>query len=489
MKSADISLESIYELSQQELSLSEKALIEEAYNFSQNAHKGQKRNSGEPYFYHAVEVAKNCATLGADAMTIAGALLHDTLEDTETKIEELQEIFGDEVVFLIEGVTKLGKLKYQGVERHAESMRKFFIALAEDIRVLVIKLADRLHNIQTLEHVRPDKQKRIAIETIEVYAPLAGRLGMGKLKGLLEDYAFPFAHPQEYLETKELMDQLIPEATEVVGIVKKQVEEILESFAISAKVEARAKHIYSLYRKLLKYKMEPGKIHDIVALRIIVESIGDCYQVLGLVHMEWKPVPGRIKDWIAVPKPNGYKSLHTTVVTPHGVVEIQIRTSDMHVDAELGIASHLIYKESTTKGLSEKQQVAWLEQLKELSTLATSTHDMDELKLDFFTHRIFVFTPKGDVVDLPEDATAIDFAYFIHTDIGNTLSAVKINKKMVSLDTELKNGDIVEIVTNKNSHPSSKWLEHAKTGFAKRKIRAYIEEQGGLAEKFSASLD
>ncbi len=489
MVGQDISLEAIYKLAQIPLSDSERALIEEAYNFAEIAHIGQKRNSGEPYFYHSVEVAKNCAMLGADAMTIAGALLHDTLEDTETKQEELQEIFGDEIVFLVEGVTKLGKLKYQGVERHAESMRKFFIALAEDIRVLVIKLADRLHNIQTLEHVRPDKQKRIAIETIEVYAPLAGRLGMGKLKGMLEDYAFPFAHPDEYIETKKLMDELIPEAIKVVDIVKKEIDEILESFKITAKTEARAKHIYSLYRKLVKYNMDPGKIHDIVAIRIIVESVADCYQVLGLVHMEWKPVPGRIKDWIAVPKPNGYKSLHTTVVTPRGVVEIQIRTSDMHNDAELGIASHLVYKESTTKGLSEKQQVAWLAQLKELSTLATSTHDMDELKLDFFTHRIFVFTPKGDVVDLPEDATAIDFAYSIHTDIGNTLNSVKINKKMVSLDTPLKNGDIVEVITNKNSHPSSKWLEHAKTGFARRKIRAYVEDHGGLAEKFSASLD
>jgi GTP pyrophosphokinase len=484
MKEQDISLEAIYELSQEELSASERTLIEEAYNFAENAHNGQKRNSGEPYFYHSVEVAKNCAMLGSDAMTIAGALLHDTLEDTETTVEELQEIFGDEVVFLVEGVTKLGKLKYQGVERHAESMRKFFIALAEDIRVLVIKLADRLHNIQTLEHVRPDKQARIAIETIEVYAPLAGRLGMGKLKGMLEDYAFPFAYPKEYEETKKLMDELVPEAKSVVSIIEKEIEEILQSFSIDATIEARVKHTYSLYRKLVKYNMETGKVHDIVALRIIVGNVADCYQVLGLVHMEWKPVPGRIKDWIAVPKPNGYKSLHTTVVTPQGVVEIQIRTAEMHLDAELGIASHLVYKEATINKMSQKQQASWLSQLKELSTLARNSSDIDELKLDFFTHRIFVFTPKGDVVDLPEEASAIDFAYAIHSDIGDTLSSVKINKKMVSIDTVLKNGDIVEVVTNKNSHPSSKWLEHAKTGFARRKIRAYIDEQGGLVEKF-----
>lgn len=485
MKS-DISLISIYQKSQQELSASERALIEEAYNFAKNAHRGQKRNSGEPYFYHSVEVAKNCAALGADAVTITGALLHDTLEDTETTAEELQEIFGDDVLFLVEGVTKLGTLKYKGVERHVESMRKFFIALAEDIRVLIIKLADRLHNIQTLEHVRPDKQVRIAVETIEVYAPLAGRLGMGKLKGLLEDYAFPFAYPKEYAETKALMEKLVPGATKVVSIIKKQVEEILTSFSIKAHVEARAKHTYSLYRKLVKYEMETEKINDIVALRIIVENVADCYQVFGLVHMEWKPIPGRIKDWIAVPKPNGYKSLHTTVMTEHGAVEIQIRTQEMHTDAEFGIASHLIYKENTAgAGLTQSQQSAWLSQLKELSTLAQNSHDLDELKLDFFTHRIFVFTPKGDVVDLPEHSTAIDFAYAIHSDIGNSVSSVKVNKKMVSLDTELKNGDIVEVATSKNARPSTKWLEYAKTSFARRKIRNCIEEQGGLLEKFA----
>jgi GTP pyrophosphokinase len=464
----------------------DRALLERAYNFSKNKHLGQNRNSGEPYFNHVFTVAKNCASLGADSTTIAGALLHDTLEDTDTTEEELKKEFGEEILFLVSGVTKLGKLKYQGVERHVESMRKFFIALAEDVRVLIIKLADRLHNIQTLEHVREDKQKRIAIETIEVYAPLAGRLGMGKLKGLLENEAFPFAYPQEHKETKALMDELIPEATKLVDTIKKEVEEILESFNIQAQVDARAKHVYSLYRKLVKYNMEREKIHDIVALRILVPSVADCYQVLGLMHMSWKPIPGRIKDWIAVPKPNGYKSLHTTVVTPGGVVEIQIRTNEMHSDAELGIASHLVYKEKSLGGkVSEKQQQAWLDQLKELSSLVSSVDDMNELKLDFFNHRIFVFTPKGDVIDLPEDASAIDFAYAIHSDIGNSVSAVKINRKMASLDTILQNGDVVEIITAKNAHPSSKWLEYAKTSFARKKIRMYVEEKGGLAEKFS----
>jgi GTP pyrophosphokinase len=486
MKSPEEQLEEIYKYSGKTFEAEEKAIIKKAYFFSKKAHEGQLRNSGEPYFTHAFEVAKNCASLGADAITISGALLHDTLEDTNITEEELKKDFGEEILFLVSGVTKLGKLKYQGVERHVESMRKFFIALAEDVRVLIIKLADRLHNIQTLEHVREDKQKRIAIETIEVYAPLAGRLGMGKLKGLLENYAFPFAYPKEYIETKALMDELIPEATELVEKVKKEVEEVLESFGVTAQVDARAKHVYSLYRKLVKYKMEREKIHDIVALRILVPSVADCYQVLGLMHMSWKPVPGRIKDWIAVPKPNGYKSLHTTVITPGGVVEIQIRTTEMHMDAELGIASHLVYKEKSLGGkISEKQQQAWLDQLKELSSLVSSVDDMNELKLDFFNHRIFVFTPKGDVVDLPEDASVIDFAYAIHSDIGNSVSAVKINRKMTSIDTILQNGDVVEIITAKNAHPSQKWLEHAKTSFARKKIRMYIEEKGGLAEKFS----
>ncbi len=485
MKSKVISLEEILEASPKRLSPEEIASIKKAYLFAEKAHETQERNSGEPYFGHVAEVAKNCAELGADATTIVGALLHDTLEDTATTQEELQKEFGDEVLFLVNGVTKLGKLKYQGVERHVESMRKFFIALAEDVRVLIIKLADRLHNIKTLEHVRPDKQKRIAVETIEVYAPLAGRLGMGKLKGLLENYAFPFAYPEEYEQTRMLMEEIVPEATQLVTIIKKQVEDILTSFSIHAEVEARAKHVYSLYRKLVKYNGEREKIHDIVALRILVDSVADCYQVLGLMHMEWKPIPGRIKDWIAVPKPNGYKSLHTTVVTPGGVVEIQIRTKEMHEDAELGIAAHLIYKESTAGGgLSGKEQHTWLTQLKELSHLVRNADDMDELKLDFFNHRIFVFTPKGDVVDLPEDAGPIDFAYAIHSDIGNSVSAVKVNQKMASIDTILRNGDIVEILTAKNARPSTKWLEHTKTSFARRKIRAYIEEHGGLAESF-----
>lgn len=470
--------EAIYEKAQKPFSKEEKDLIEKAFTFAEHAHQEQKRNSGEPYFYHCVAVAQNCASLGADAITVAGALLHDTLEDTKVTEEELSQSFGKEILFLVNGVTKLGKLKYQGVERHVESMRKFFIALAEDIRVLIIKLADRLHNIETLSYVPKEKQKRIAVETIEVYAPLAGRLGMGKLKGILEDHAFPFAYPEEYEMTKALMQELAPEATKTVNLVKKEVEEILTSFSIKGKTEARVKHLYSLYRKFIKYDKEKEKISDIVALRVLVPTVTDCYQVLGLMHMAWKPVPARFKDWIAVPKPNGYKSLHTTVVTPHGIVEIQIRTEEMHLDAEFGIASHLVYKENTTntKTLTEKQQLAWLEQLKELSTLASSTHDMDELKLDFFNHRIFVFTPKGDVVDLPEDASAIDFAYTIHSAIGNSLSGVKINKKMASIETKLKNGDLVEVITSKSAHPSTKWLEHAKTSFARKKIRVYLEE-------------
>lgn len=477
MESKGVLLQDIFNSSQNHFSHEDRVLIEKAYYFAQKAHDGQKRNSGEPYFHHSVEAAKNCAMLGADAITISGALLHDTLEDTDITEEDIKSEFGEEILFLVEGVTKLGTLRYKGVERHVESMRKFFIALAEDVRVLIIKLSDRLHNIQTLSHVNPDKQKRIAIETIEVYAPLAGRLGMGKLKGLLEDYAFPFAYPEKYQETKSLMDKIVPEAQILMEEVKREVEETLSSFNIKATIEARVKHTYSLYRKLVKYEMDEHKIHDIVALRVLVETIPDCYQALGLIHMLWKPIPKRIQDWIAMPKANGYKSLHTTVLTPKGVAEIQIRTHEMHAEAELGIASHLIFKEQKVGGgLSQKQQLIWLNQLKELSTLAKTPSDIAELKLDLFQHQIFVFTPNGDVVELPEDASPIDFAYAIHSDIGDKISAVKINKKMASIDTVLKSGDIVEITTNKNSHPTSKWLEYVKTSFARRKIRSYLEE-------------
>lgn len=465
----------------------DKALIERAYTFAQEKHEGQLRNSGEPYFTHVYEVSKNCAKLGMDLETIIGAMLHDTLEDTKTTEKEIRDLFGANVLFLVKGVTKLGKLKYRGQERHVESLRKFFVAMAEDLRVLIIKLADRLHNVSTLEHVREDKRKRIALETIEVHAALAGRLGMDKLKGMLEDYSFPFAYPKEYEETTKLMAELVPEAQKAVSYAHDEVVKTLKEFDLkNIKVDSRVKQKFSTYKKVSR-KKNPEQVYDIVALRVLTESVGDCYQVLGLIHMLWKPIPKRIKDYIALPKPNGYQSLHTTVITDHGVVEIQIRTYEMHQEAEMGVASHFMYKENQVnkQAMLRKKKFTWIDELKGLHEVVNDpSRFLEQLRMDFFTNRIFVFTPKGDVIDLPENASPIDFAYAVHTEIGNKTSSAKVNGKMSALGAALQNGDIVEIITNKNAHPTSKWMEYAKTAEARKKIRAYVAEKGGLVEKF-----
>ncbi|HTH92895.1 MAG TPA: RelA/SpoT family protein [Candidatus Paceibacterota bacterium] len=483
-------IQELFSLIEYPLSQDEKSLIQRAYDFAKSKHETQKRNSGEPYFVHVFAVAKNCAMLGMDVETIIGGLLHDTLEDTDATEEEILEQFGENILFLVKGVTKLGKLKYRGRERHVESMRKFFVAMSEDLRVLIIKLADRLHNVQTLEHVRPDKQVRIAVETIAVHAALAGRLGMGKLKGMLEDYAFPYAYPKEYAQTKALFDARMPEAQKTIKEVHTTIEKTLKEFNIhNPTVDSRVKHLYSLYRKLTKYQMDIDRIYDIVALRVQLNTVADCYQVLGLVHMLWKPIPGRIKDYIALPKPNGYQSLHTTVVTEHGIIEIQIRTYAMNQEADMGVASHFLYKEKVfdKNSVPSNKQLGWLDELRELQgVVAKPSRFLEQLNHDLFKNRIFVFTPKGDVIDLPEDASPVDFAYAIHSAIGETTASARINSKMAPLGAKLKNGDIVEIVTSKNAKPSNKWLDYAKTTLARRKIRAYIAEHGGLLQKFLA---
>lgn len=480
-------LDSLFSLIQYPLSESDKTLIGNAYRFAAEKHETQKRNSGEPYVTHSLEVAKNCAILGMDIETIVGALLHDVLEDTDATEDEIKEKFGEQILFLVKGVTKLGKLKYRGQERHVESLRKFFVAMAEDLRVLIIKLADRLHNVQTLAHVRPEKQKRIALETIEVHAALAGRLGMEKLKGMLEDYAFPYAFPEEYKKTKHVMDTLVPQAQPAILHAHEDMEKVIRDFAIKrASVHSRIKHNYSTYQKLVKYKWNTDLVYDIVALRVLTETLADCYQVLGLVHMLWKPIPKRIKDFIALPKPNGYQSLHTTVVTEYGVIEIQIRTYQMHDEAEMGVASHFVYKEENVNKRSlGRGKFNWLSELKELhDTISNPGKFLAELHMDFFKNRIFVFSPKGDVIDLPEGATAIDFAYAIHSHIGHKTAAARVNGKMISLSDVLRNGDIVEIITGKNAKPSAKWLEYAKTNMARRKIRSYLSEHGTVLDKF-----
>lgn len=457
----------------------DRARIAQAYDVASKYHTGQTRNSGEPYVEHSLAVAKNCAELGMDIDTIIGALLHDVLEDTDATEDEIRELFGESILFLVKGVTKLGKLKYQGKDRHVESLRKFFVAIAEDLRVLIIKLADRLHNVSTLEHVRADKRRRIALETIEVHAALAGRLGMEHLKGMLEDYAFPYAYPDEYTRTTAIMADLVPESQSAITSAHTQIEQTLRDFDIpNATVSSRIKHTYSTYRKLAKYKWNTELVYDIVALRVLVPTITDCYHVLGLIHMLWKPIPKRIKDYIALPKPNGYQSIHTTVITEHGVVELQIRTHEMHQEAELGVASHFAYKESqfAKNAITKSKKFNWIDELKELHSVVNDpSRFLEELKLDFFTNRIFVFTPQGDVIDLPEGASPIDVAYAIHSEIGERASGAKANGKMIGLGDTLHNGDIVEIQTSKHAHPGTKWLEYAKTSFARKKIRHYLD--------------
>lgn len=460
-------------------------LIKKAYDFAEKAHFGQKRLSGEPYFTHPFETAKILAGLRVDAQTIVAGLLHDVLEDTPTTEEEIQKIFGDDILFLIKGVTKLGTLKYRGHERHVESLRKFFVAMANDLRVVIVKFADRLHNLRTLEFLPEEKRYRIAVESIEVYAPLANRLGMGKLKGELEDAAFPYAYPKEYKEIEEIIREKKELYNKYLTEVSEKLKKELKKNKIKAhEIDYRIKHKYSLYKKLLRYDMDIEKIYDVVALRIVVDTVEECYRVLGLAHSLWNPLPGRIKDYISVPKPNGYRSIHTTIFTGlGGVAEIQIRTKEMHAEAAYGVAAHFAYKESVNKkNQDNKSKFKWIEELKELKYSPDDPKKfIDHLKMDFFNDRIFIFTPKGDVIDLPEDSIPIDFAYSVHSDIGDHIFGVKINNKMSQIFTKLKNGDIVEIITNKNSKPSYKWLEYVKTSLAKKHIKSYLEKNSLLA--------
>lgn len=454
--------------------------IEKAVAFATAKHTGQERKGGGPYVNHVILTGKNLAKLGMDTTTIVAGILHDTIEDTQTSKEELEKEFGKDVAFLVMGVSKLSKLKYSGVERHVESLRRFFVAMAEDIRVVVIKLADRLHNVRTLEFINPEKQKRIALETLEIHARLADRLGMGQLKAQLEDEAFPFAYPEEYKKVKEISENVTKNSFQKIVEVQNSIKESLELENVEViKIDSRVKHLYSLYSKLKKNDMDISKVHDIIALRVIVPDVASCYKTLGVIHSEYHPMPGRIKDYIAVPKLNGYKSLHTTILTKDGnTAEIQIRTQEMHEEAEFGIASHLNYKEiGKNKSQSEiKRKTTWTKDLLELQKNIPDVNEfLHTIKTDFFSNRVFVFTPKGDVVDLPEGATPIDFAYAIHSKVGDKMSHAKVNGKMVSIDTKLKRGDVIEIVTNKNGHPTEKWLDYVKTNMAKRHIQRYIE--------------
>jgi GTP diphosphokinase / guanosine-3',5'-bis(diphosphate) 3'-diphosphatase len=491
----------------------DKHLVEKAYEWAARAHENHTRYSGEPYFTHVAAVGYKLAESGYGPRTIAAGLLHDTIEDTQLSVTDIKREFGDEILFLVEGVTKLSSVRYYGTDRHNESLRKLFVATSQDIRVLIIKLTDRLHNMETLGHVPTEKQVRIARETLEIYVPIAHRLGMGKIRKALEDLAFPYVYPNEY----KRVISLLPSPDKLTEILEKERKVLQRRLAevglLSFSTSYRVKGLFSLYHKLKRKEWNIEAVQDLLAMRVIVDSIENCYRTLGIIHEIWRPLPGRMKDYIAFPKPNGYQSIHTTINTPNGtIMEIQIRTKQMHQEAEFGVASHLIYKQpittdhtqngrftnllpslfrpfsncedvgeldekNITKDTPHNQKIPqWISQISEVhkKDTKTGTEFMDVMKQDFFSHRIFVFTPKGDVVDLPLGATPIDFAYAIHSEIGNQMSGAKVNKKLVQLNTELKNGDIVEIETKKNATPSKKWLDMTKTSLAKRHIRGAL---------------
>lgn len=493
-------------------SIEDTALIEKAYEFAKKAHEGHTRYSGEPYFIHPAAVAKHLAELGMDSRTIAAALLHDAIEDAMATPEEVETLFGSEVLFLVEGVTKLGKHKYQGGERHAESLRRLLVATSADIRVLIIKLADRYHNMTTLEHVPEAKRKRIALETLEIFAPIADRLGMGSLKKELEDLAFPAIDPDAYQHAIEVR-KLKNKETEVgLARVQKELQHALVRKGVKDfSTSIRMKGLWSLHQKLKRKGDDITRIHDIAALRVVVPTVDDCYTALGVIHALWKPLPGEFKDYISFPKPNGYQSLHTTVVTAEaGIVEMQVRTKDMHQRAQFGIASHMSYKAlAKTAGKNAFQRISfpwirdlvpallnlkkapahvplkgatnspdvplWLTELKEAHIEVGADEFVEGLKSDFFSHRIFVFTPIGDVIDLPTQSTPVDFAYAIHSDLGNHMQGAKVNGKLVSFDSKLGNGDIIEILKSKSAHPTARWIEYARTSMARRHIRNALE--------------
>jgi GTP pyrophosphokinase len=493
-------------------------LVCRAYQYAQKAHEGHTRYSGEPYMTHLAAVAYSLATMGMGPKTISAGLLHDTVEDTSVTSEDIAQEFGDEILFLVEGVTKLSSVRYRGTDRHNESLRKLFVATSQDIRVLIIKLNDRLHNMETLHHVKPEKQLRIATETLEIYVPVAHRLGMRKIRKELEDLAFPFVYPEEAKQVQGILAGKYGKSEIALEKERKILQKRLaEVGVLGFHTSFRVKGLYSMFHKLKRKDWEDTAVLDLLAMRVVVTSVDDCYRVLGIIHELWRPLPGRVKDYIAFHKPNGYQSLHTTITTQNGVIlEIQIRTEQMHREAEYGVASHIIYKnkqgqdrqktkeESTfarlvphlfrpfskdntpevahvenVKAVPHEQKIpGWISQIGQIYTKNdnSTSQFIEDAETDFFSNRIFVFTPTGDVVDLPAGATPIDFAFSIHSDIGEQMSSAKVNRKMSQLDIELHNGDIVEIETRKSAHPTEKWLLAAKTSIAKRKIRAWLDK-------------
>ncbi|HPZ44138.1 MAG TPA: bifunctional (p)ppGpp synthetase/guanosine-3',5'-bis(diphosphate) 3'-pyrophosphohydrolase [Bacillota bacterium] len=456
------------------------AAIQAAYEYAEKAHRNQKRFSGEPYIVHPLEVAKILAQLELDPETIMAGLLHDVVEDTGITLEDIQVKFGKEVALLVDGVTKLSRFEFKSKEeQQAENLRKMFLAMAKDIRVILIKLADRLHNLRTLKYHPVPKQQEIAQETLEIFAPLAHRLGIYRIKWELEDLSFRFKEPDRYFELVKKIAETRKKREEKINYVISILQDKLKTMGISAVIEGRPKHLYSINEKMIKQNVDLNEIYDVMAVRCLVDTVKDCYATLGIVHTMWTPIPGRFKDFIAMPKSNMYQSLHTTVVGPLGEpLEIQIRTMEMHKTAEYGIAAHWRYKEGT-KGDSEfDKKLAWLRQLLEWQhELRDAREFMENLKIDLFDDAVFVFSPKGDVLELPAGSVPLDFAYRIHTDVGHRCIGAKVNGRIVPLDYVLKNGDIVEILTSKNSAPKRDWLNIVKTSQSRTKIKQWFKKE------------
>jgi len=452
-------------------------LVKKAYEFSLHHHQGQKRASGEPYLVHPLEVASVLADMRLDTTAIAAGLLHDSIEDTDVTVDDIRNEFGEQIAHIVEGVTKISKIEFAShEEQQAESVRKMVLAMVDDIRVVMIKLADRLHNMRTLEHLAPDRQVKIARETQEIYAPIAHRLGMGKIRGELEDLAFQYVDPIAYNQVKSAIESRRKEGEAFLDHVHKVIEQKLRENNIEARVEARIKRIYSIWQKLQRQHISVDQIYDMMALRIITNSVNDCYAVLGLIHNQWRPVPGRIKDMIAMPRPNLYQSLHTTVIAENGhAFEVQIRTEDMHKMAEEGIAAHWKYKDGPISAVDEKR-LAWLRQVVEWQRDVPDPNEfLSTLKIDLYPEEVYTFSPKGKIVILPREATPVDFAYTIHSEVGNTCVGAKVNGRIVQLKYKLRSGDIVEILTQPAHHPSRDWLAFVKSSRARQKIKHWLK--------------
>ena len=492
-----ITVEELIKIRKIPYSEEQKKRIRKAYNFAEEAHRGQKRASGDDYFLHCTETAKTLVKMGLGSITVSAALLHDVYEDTEVTLEEIRKEFGKDIAFIVEGVSKLSKVQLKGSEDEyfLNNLQKMFLAMAADIRVVLVKLADRLHNMKTLSALPREKQQRIAKETMEIFVPIANRLGIGEIKGQLEDLCFKYLDSRNYQYVVNLRKGTYPLKEKYVDEIIKTLKKKLKEEGIDfVDVHGRVKHYYSLFNKLQRYDNDIEKIYDLVAVRIVVPKVVDCYEALGVVHKNYRPLIGRIKDYISLPKPNGYKSIHTTIFGPTGkIVEVQIRTEKMHDEAEYGIAAHWIYDSGKKNNWKDvvfgnkhkpkvpETEIEWVKQLKEWHRQTGGGTDefWKSLKIDFFQNHIFVFTPNGDVVELPEGATAIDFAYKIHSDVGHRTSGVKINGKMSALDSVLENGDLVEVITTKNKKlPSRDWLNFARTAQAKDRIKTTLRKSG-----------